>query len=52
MTTVTAQDCMMIGNVKLMVTSAAACGAQRQKHLGPKKCQMIMKMPLAEEIIR
>ena len=52
MTIVTAPDCMMIGNVKLMVTSAAACGAQRQEHLGSKRCEMLMMVQLAEESIR
>ena len=47
MTVVTVPDCMMIGNVKLMVTSAAACDAQPQEHLGQKMSLVLMVVKLA-----
>jgi hypothetical protein len=52
MMAVTAPDCVVIGNVMLMLKIAAACGAQRQEHLGPKRFQVILAMQLAEESIR
>ena len=47
MTVVTVPDCMMIGNVKLMVTITAACGAQPQEHLGQKTSHVLMVVELS-----
>jgi len=47
MMAVTVPDCMEIYNVELMVTIAAACGAQRQEHLGQKMSLVLMVVKLA-----